>query len=351
MNEAPQKTTLSTQDYADLCRQAFSAFGVDGDSIVMVKDSLLWCDLHGITSHGLNMLPTYLNRLAHGGINPQGQPCMERQSGALVRMDGDGGFGQVAGRMAADLAIERARQHGIGLVSVRNTNHGGALGYFTDHIASRGLIGFMAHNSNPTVAPFGGSAPAIGTNPLSFAFPGRNFNVLVDLATSATAKGKIYELARHSDTIPEGLALNNDGEPTTSAAEAIKGILLPLGGPKGYALAVAVEMLTGILSGGSYNYEIGSLHHEPGEPQGISMLILAVNLVELMDRQDYEERLEHFTGKLKETRKAKGVSEILMPGEREARLAAVRREEGIPLPQSLVDEIRRITDERPAKFN
>lgn len=348
MIEAPPKITLSEQEYADLCRQALSAFGVDKDLIVMVKDSLYWCDLHGITSHGLNMLPTYLNRLAHGGINPHGNPCMERQSGALVRLDGDGGFGQVAGHVAADLAIERARQHGIGLVSVRNTNHGGALGCFTDYIASRGLIGFMAHNSNPTVAPFGGSAPAIGTNPLSFAFPGKDFNVLVDLATSATAKGKIYELARHSDTIPGGLALSRDGEPTTSAAEAIKGILLPLGGPKGYSLAVAVEMLTSILSGGSYNYEIGSFHHEPGEPQGISMFILAVNLGDLIDRKDYEERLGNFTKSIKETRKAKGVSEILMPGEREARLAAIRRKEGIPIPQSLVDEIRKMTDERLA---
>jgi LDH2 family malate/lactate/ureidoglycolate dehydrogenase len=345
MNEAPQKITLSGNEYASLCRQALSAYGVEDDLITMVIDSLYWCDTHGISSHGMNMLPTYLDRLSHGGINPHGRPCMERHSNALVRMDGDAGFGQVAGRMAADHAIEAARQHGLGLVSVRNTNHGGALGCFTDYIASRGYIGFMAHNSNPTVAPFGGSSAAIGTNPLSFAFPGKDFNILVDLATSATAKGKIYELARHSDTIPAGLALNKDGEPTTSAAEAIKGILLPLGGPKGYALAVAVELLTGILSGGSYNYEISSFHHEPGQPQGISMLIMAVHVSDLIDKHEYQERLEHFSGKIKETRKASGVSEILMPGEREARLAAIRRAEGVPLPLALVDEVKKLASE------
>ena len=111
---------------------------------------------------------------------------------------------------------------------------------------------------------------------------------------------------------------------------------------------MAVERLTGILAGGSYNYEISSFHHEPGQPQGISMLIMAVHVGDLIDKNEYHERLEHFSGKIKETRKASGVSEILMPGEREARLAAIRRAEGVPLPQALVDEVKKLASKGKA---
>ena len=168
MSEANQKTVLTEQAYLDLCREALSPFGVADDLVSMVTQSLYWCDLHGISSHGLNMLPAYQHRLAHGGIHPNGRPKVTRQSGALASLDGAAGFGQVAGRVAAELAVELAHEHGVAVVSVHNTNHGGALGYFTDFIASQGLVGFMAHNSNLTVAPFGGAEPAIGTNPLSF---------------------------------------------------------------------------------------------------------------------------------------------------------------------------------------
>jgi LDH2 family malate/lactate/ureidoglycolate dehydrogenase len=245
-----RQMTLTVSDYRRLSQSALIEYGTAPELAETVTEALLWCDAHGITSHGLNMLPTYLERLHAGGINGQVSPKVIKQRGAVAVIDSQGGFGQVAGEFATRLALQQAKEHAVGLASVQNTNHGGALGYYTEMISQQGCVGFMAHNANATMAPFGGAETALGTNPLSFGFPGKTYPVVIDMATSATAKGKLYELARKSDTIPEGLALDANGEPTTSVQAAIKGILLPLGGPKGYSLAVAVEMLTGVLSGG-----------------------------------------------------------------------------------------------------
>ena len=291
---------------------------------------------------GLNMLPTYMERAASGGIDPQAEPKVVKQKGALLLLDGCGSFGQYIARTAADKALELAQGHGIGLVSTMNGNHAGALGCFTQRIAAKGLIGFMVHNANPAVAPFGGRKAAIGTNPLSFAFPGTKTDILVDLATSATAKGKLYELARSGDQIPAGLALDANGNPTTSLAEALKGILLPLGGPKGYSLAVAVEMLTGVLSGGMLGPDIPSFHKSPDKVQGVSMLVMAIDPSGFMTLEEFKARAEQLRAKITSTPPAEGFQAVQMPGEREAQLAEKRRKEGIPIKKSILDEIEHL---------
>lgn len=340
VNETSQTVTLSLADYQQLCRQVLIKSGVTADIADEVIEALLWCDLHGVSSHGMNMLPTYLERLKSGGIVGNARPSIVLQKGALVQLDANGGFGQVAGRMAADMASDLADEHGVGVVSVRNSNHAGALSCFTGRIAEKGKIGFLAHNVNPAVAPFGGAQAAIGTNPLSFAFPGNEFPILVDMATSATAKGKLYALARKSDTIPPDLALDKNGMPTTSVADALKGILLPLGGPKGYALAVAVEILAGVISGGRIVSEIPSFHNSPDRPQGTSMFMLAIDPGCFISESEYKERIAQLTAHLKGTRPAANVESVLMPGEIEARMVAKRQAEGVPLPETLVEDVR-----------
>ena len=285
------------------------------------------------------MLPTYMERALSGGIDPQAKPTMVTQRGAIMRLDGCGSFGQYIATLAVEEASRLAREHGVGVVSVFNGNHAGALGCFTQRLAKDGLLGFMVHNVNPAVAPFGGRQAAIGTNPLSFAFPGDPFPVVVDMATSATAKGKLYELARSGDQIPPGLALNANGEPTISLAEALKGILLPLGGPKGYSLAVAVEMLTGVLSGGTLGPDVPSFHKVPDKPQGASMLVLGIDPAGIMPLIEFKERAALLAQKIKATPPAQGFDAVQMPGEREARLAQTRLNEGMPVKKTILDEI------------
>jgi LDH2 family malate/lactate/ureidoglycolate dehydrogenase len=337
--EAKPTSLLSVAEVTDLCQRALKFVKAFPAAVDAVIDALLWCELHGVSSHGLNMLPTYMERALNGGIQPNAVPKVINQRGAIMHLDGCGSFGQYIASEAAAGAIKLAREHGVGVVSVFNGNHAGALGCFTEKLAKAGLLGFMVHNANPAVAPYGGRKAAIGTNPLSFAFPGRQFPIVVDLATSATAKGKLYELARSGDEIPAGLALNAEGEPTTSLAEALKGILLPLGGPKGYSLAVAVEMLTGVLSGGTLGPDIPSFHKAPDKPQGVSMLVLAIDPGGIMPVEEYISRTEKLEEKITATPPIQGFSEVQMPGEREAILAQKRMQEGIPIKKSILDEI------------
>jgi LDH2 family malate/lactate/ureidoglycolate dehydrogenase len=337
--EANPIITLSVAEVMDLCKQALQSVHANPQAMEAVTDALVWCELHGVASHGLNMLPTYLERAKSGGIDPQAKPAISHQRGALMSLDGCGTFGQYIAHTAVEQAIILAREHGAGIVSVFNGNHAGALGRFTQLLAEAGLIGFMAHNVNPAVAPFGGRKAAIGTNPLSFAFPGNEFPVLVDLATSATAKGKLYDLARTGDGIPAGLALNANGEPTTSLTEALKGILLPLGGPKGYSLAVAVEMLTGVLSGGLLGPDVPSFHKVPDRPQGVSMLLISMDVTGFLPLDEYKRRADQLGQKLASTPPADGFKKVQIPGEREAKLAKKLLMDGIAVKRSTYDEI------------
>jgi len=330
---------LTVDDYLLLCVKVMNDHGIDVKHAKMVADALCWCDMHGITSHGMNMLPTYIDRADKGGIIPNNDAVLIKQTGAVGVMDGQGGFGQVIGQQAMQTACDLAKDHGIGVISMRNGNHAGALGYYTEMATRNGCIGFMVHNSNPTVAPFGGRKAALGTNPISFAFPGKQFPMVLDMATSATAKGKIYELARKGDTIPAGLALNANGDPTTSAAEAIKGVLVPLGGPKGYGLALTVEMLAGVLGGGKLGIEVESFHHAPGEVQGVSMTVMAIRVDAFLEETEYFERVEKLISGIKATPTATGFQEISMPGERESHMAEQRKKEGVPVLESLYNEV------------
>lgn len=332
---------LSLVELQDLCRRALRHVNAHPKAVEAVTDALVWCELHGISSHGLNMLPTYMERASHGGIDPQAEPAVLRQKGALLLMDGCGSFGQYIAACAVDRSLQLAGEHGIGLVSAMNGNHAGALGCFTQRIARHGFIGFMVHNANPSVAPFGGRKPIMGTNPISFAFPAVTTDVVIDLATSATAKGKLYELARSGDQIPVGLALDANGNPTTSLAEALKGILLPLGGPKGYSLAVAVEILSGVLGGGVLGPDIPSFHKSPDKVQGVSFTMMAVDPSAFMDLTEFKSRVELLRTKITASPPADGFQVVQMPGEREAQMADERTREGIPIKKSILEDIEK----------
>ncbi len=342
MTDSDTFITLTSNEVVDLCQRGLQRVNAFPDAINVVTDALLWCELHGVSSHGLNMLPTYMRRVLHGGIDPKAVPHITHQRGAMAHLDGSGSFGQYIASIAVAEVIKLVNEPGVGIVSIYNANHAGALGYFTQILANSGLIGFMLHNANPAVAPYGGRKAALGTNPVSFAFPAQDFPVVVDLATSVIAKGKLYELAHSGDQIPPGLALDASGSPTTSLKEALQGILLPLGGPKGYSLAVAVEMLTSVLSGGILGPDIPSFHNSPDKPQGVSMLVLAIDPTGLMPLEEYKSRAYLLMKKITSIPPAEGFKIVNMPGEREARLAQLRLEKGIPVKKSIIEEIHQL---------
>ncbi|HEX3161924.1 MAG TPA: Ldh family oxidoreductase, partial [Pseudolabrys sp.] len=240
---------------AELSRLASDVFehcGIPRADADIGAEVALWAQLHGSDSHGIVHLPLYVRGLLDRTIKAQPTFAMTRAMPACAVLDADHGLGLVASRRAIDLAIDIAKQLGLGAVAVRNSSHFGAAGYYADRAAEQGLIGLAFTNAMPAIAPTGGSEGLLGTNPIGAAFPIPGADpVIADMATAVVARSRIrHALAAGQKTIPEGWALDPSGRPTTDPAVAVKGSLLPIGGPKGYALSLMVEILCSALSDG-----------------------------------------------------------------------------------------------------
>jgi ureidoglycolate dehydrogenase (NAD+) len=285
----------------------------------------------GTDSHGVARLPVYSAALRGGTMNRDPEPRVERQHGAVALVDGDRGPGQVAGVFATDLSIALAREHGAGVVAVHRSSHYGAAGYYAIRAAEAGMVGLSTTNSEPFVIPYGGIGHALGTNPIALAAPLPDGIWDTDMATSQVAVNKIFNARDEGRTIPEGWGVDEQGVPTTDPGEVYAAV--PLGGYKGYALAVLVEVLSGVVSGSGVGHGIGRLYE--GDVQDVGHFHLAIDVDRLAGRAHAAELLARLLGDLKAIPPAPGHDEVLVPGEPEQRARAQRERDGIPLPPTL----------------
>jgi ureidoglycolate dehydrogenase (NAD+) len=297
-----------------------------------VAVSLVHANRRGVDSHGVARLIVYSERLRAGHMNGDPAPAVEREDGAVALVDGDRGPGQVAGVFATDLSIELARRHGAGVVAVHRSSHYGAAGYYAIRAAEAGMVGLSTTNSEPFVIPYGGIDHALGTNPIALAAPTPDGIFDTDMATSQVAVNKIFNARDEGRTIPAGWGVDEQGRPTTDPDQVYAAV--PLGGYKGYALAVLVEVLSGVLSGSGVGHGIGRLY-EDERPQDVGHFHLAIDVDRLAGRERAAELLGRLLGDLKAIPPAPGHDEVLVPGEPEARARAQRERDGIPLPPTL----------------
>nr|MCU0890064.1 Ldh family oxidoreductase [Rubritepida sp.] len=226
--------------------------GVPAEGARVTADALVAADLEGVGSHGVMLLPLYAERLLAGSVAKAGAGTVAHDGGSAVVIDAGNALGQVTSRQAVDLLRSRAPRHGLASVAVRNGFHFGAAGYWARLLADAGLVGIAMCNTRPLMPPPGGAERLVGNNPLAMAMPSEGGEPLVlDMALSASAMGKIRLAASAGRAIPEGWAVDADGRPTTDPAAAIKGMLLPAAGPKGFGLAMMIDLLCGGLSGGA----------------------------------------------------------------------------------------------------
>ena len=308
------------------------ACGLSATDAETVAVSLVHANRRGTDSHGVARLPTYAQRLRDGYMNCSPQPRVERGDGAVALVDGDQGPGQVAGVFATDVSIELARRHGAGVAVVRRSSHYGAAGYYAIRAAEAGMVGMSTTNSEPFVVPYGGIGHALGTNPIALAAPLPDGIWDTDMATSQVAVNKIFNARDEGRAIPEGWGVDEQGVPTTDPGKVYAAV--PLGGYKGYALALLVEVLSGVLSGSGVGHGIGRLY-EDEHPQDVGHFHLAIDVARLAGRERAGELLERLLGDLKAVPPAPGVDEVLVPGEPEARTQAERERDGIPLPPNV----------------
>lgn len=298
----------------------------------IVADIMVDTDLRGVESHGVRWLDIYLKRIMAGSVKPVTDLKAIKEKAAYVLLDAQGGLGQVAMYRGMQMGIEKARSAGICVVAVRNSNHFGAAAYYAQMATKANMAAMVMTNSTPLMAPWGGVTPTIGTNPVSFAFPSKDEPVILDMATTSLARGKVFIASQKGTPLPDGTALNKDGEPTTDAKEALEGILLPVGGPKGYALSLVIDIMAGILTGSNHGKVITSLYGDLKTPQDIGHFAFIINIDDFIDLEDYFKEMKQTRTELKESKLAKGFTKIYLPGEIEANTMAERTQSGVVLP-------------------
>jgi LDH2 family malate/lactate/ureidoglycolate dehydrogenase len=311
----------------------------------LAADTLVQADLWGHQSHGVMRLSWYVARLKAGVCDPVAKPELAVDAGAIAVLDGRDGMGQVLTARAAQEAIRRAKAHGIGAVGLRNSNHFGTAMYFTLMAAREGCVGFLSTNASPAMAPWGGRKKTVGTNPWSWAAPAGSYPPMVlDIANTGVARGKVYLAKQKGLPIPEGWAINAAGAPTTNPAEAIDGIILPMAQHKGYAIAVMMDMLSGVLTGSAF----GTGVHGPYQTEhrsGAGQLMIALDIAAMQPLPEFGARMERYIFELKSVPLAQGFDEIVYPGEIEARNEVRNRAEGLLLPEDTLADLKRLADE------
>ncbi|MBQ2948711.1 MAG: Ldh family oxidoreductase [Clostridia bacterium] len=343
-------------DYAQLhafCSAAFRSYGFDETNAKEITDILLAADLNGIESHGVQRMVRYDYEISSGMVDIHAEPKIVHETPMSAVIDACNGMGQVVGRMAMRMAIEKAKRVGCGMVSVRRSNHYGIAGYYTEMAAAEDLMGLCMTNTEAIMVPTYGRQPMIGTNPIALAMPADPFTFSYDCATTVVPRGKFEVYTKRGDAVPIGWGVDENGHDSTDAPRVLENIIrkagggiLPLGGSselmgshKGYGLGVICELFCGIFAGGMtaeriYKTEDGG--------SGICHSFLAIDYGVFGDKAEIKKNFSDYLRKLRESDKAQGCERIYTHGEKEVDMRILRREKGIPVNDKTLEELRNI---------
>jgi LDH2 family malate/lactate/ureidoglycolate dehydrogenase len=340
MTITPATTTDTTQApfYADaeaaeaFGRRLLVAHGLPEEDAAIVSRCLVKADLRGVDTHGLQTLPHYLERVRRGLINPRPKLKVERVTPMVGSLDGQDAFGFVVATRAMAEAIEMAREFGVGIVSARRSTHFGAAANYALQAMEAGFIGIVFTNASRAMPPWGGREGLLGTSPIAVAAPaGRETPFDLDMSPAVAARGKIRRAARRGQSIPLGYALDAKGRQTTDPNAALDGgTVQPIGGPKGSALAMLMDVMGGVISGSAFGGDVRNHFEDYEAPQNVGHFIMAMKPDLFVSRDEYLSRMDALVQRVHACPTAEGFDEVIMPGERERRLEARHRRTGVP---------------------
>jgi len=334
---------ISSEELRRLGMMILLACRVPEPDAQITINSLVECDLRGVHSHGVQRLRWYADRLRKGGTNPQPNIRVIQETDTTALVDGDSGLGQVVSQKALDLAIQKALGRGVGIVSVRNSHHFGACAYWVEQALKHDLIAICTTNGGPILAPWGGLTPSLGTNPIGVAIPaGREKPIVFDMATSIVAGGKLDMAISKGECIPEGWALDANGRPTTDPKAGRGGLLLPIGGHKGYGLTIIFEVLASVLSGANMGRQVSS-PSETDRAMSIGHYFQVLRIDSFMPVDHFKSRMDELIVQMKTSQLAPDQKRIYLPGEIEMEIRERHLKEGIRLPSGLIDELNSLT--------
>jgi L-2-hydroxycarboxylate dehydrogenase (NAD+) len=348
--------TFPIEVLRDFCVRVFMHFRVSESDATQAADVIAAADLRGIDSHGVARMNSYVGLLAEGLINPNPQITTVRSTPSTATIDGDNGLGLVVGPRAIQIAIDLAEKAGSGWVCVRNTNHFGIAGYYALKAVARDMIGWAMTNSTAVVAPLWGMERMLGTNPIAVAFPGnKEPPIVIDMATCTASYGKIEIALRKGEEMPPGWAIDNQGRVTTKPADVLAGgALLPLGsdreggGHKGYALAVMVDLLSGVLSGANWGpfappFALRQTIPTISVGKGIGHFFGAMRIDGFIEADSFKSQVDDYIRVFRASKAIPGTSGPLIPGQPEHQAERERREKGVPVILPVVIELREIS--------
>jgi LDH2 family malate/lactate/ureidoglycolate dehydrogenase len=338
MSEA--EIRIDSQTVNGFVTALFTKVGMMEDDAAFFSEALVKTDLWGIGSHGVLRVPIYVKRLQTGAMNPRPQIKTIQSAQGLEVMHGDDGPGFIAGRAAMNRAVELAKTYGVAAVGVIRSNHFGAAGLYSRMAAERGLIGISMANVVQNMVVSGGNKPVVGNNPISFAVPTFDeFPFVLDISMSAVAGGKLLLASKKKEKIPTDWATDKNGRPTDDPDEAFAGFLLPMAGHKGFGLALIVDILCGVITGGAFLHQMKGMYKYPDDPSLTGHFMIAINISAIMAREELKSRMATFYKTIKTSPMWDTSKEMLLPGEIEYRTSSEREKKGIPLPENLYFEL------------
>ncbi|SFA99371.1 Malate/lactate/ureidoglycolate dehydrogenase, LDH2 family [Lentibacillus halodurans] len=320
----------------------FQKAGIRDDHSATIARHLVLANLRGVDSHGVTRVKSYIDRLERGVVNREHNMKITKETPASILIDGANELGIIPATEGIRLAVEKAKDMGVAIAGINHSNHCGMLADYTGYAAEHDCVCLATTNAPSYMAPWGGKERYFGTNPISYGIPGgEEGNIVFDMATSIVARGKIKLAIQNHEDIPVGWAITKEGEPTTDAQEAMDGLVLPVGGPKGYGLALLADVLSGLLTGAAFGPGIGR-PEDLNEVQEVGQFFFVIRADIFEELNTFKNRMDSMASEIKQIPAAKGYDKIYLPGEIENETANERNRSGIPLTEQVIDELHAI---------
>lgn len=328
--------TVQAEEVKRLVVAKLEQAGLENDHAEKVASILIHADLRGVSSHGVLRTEHYINRLNEGGLNKAPNISFNKTGPVTAVVDGDNGFGHVIADKAMEVAIESAKENGVGMVTAMNSSHCGALSYFVNRAAEEQLIGIAMTHTDKIVVPFGGKKPFLGTNPIAYGVPAKKKKpFILDMATSTVALGKILQFKEEGKDIPAGWGVDAEGNTVTdpSKVEALS----PFGGPKGYGLSLIVDIFSGLLAGAAFGPHVNKMYGDLDKYRHLGHYFCVINPSYFTDKDSFLESMDQMIDELHNASPAEGFDKVLIPGEIEQLNEEKNRKEGVSIAASVYE--------------